>query len=430
MQKLKASGVRGIENHNERLKTSRTNPDIDYEKSHLNKDLLVKDERTYYMRIKERIEELNLSKAIRKDAVVACGFICTSDRAFFEGLSQTDKDKFFQASHDFLKERYGEKNVISSKVHYDETTPHLHCYIVPVTSDNRLSAKSIFIPKELRSLQDDYPRHMRENGFDLQRGNPDSERKHLDVEEFKIKTRREEQVRENAELEHEKTVYKRDYDETKQKKEELKAYIGRLNTEGKKVVAMEEAQEQRKARISHENKTLDSENNILRNENNTLKNENSILRNEFNRLTQELVNFTQETNSKKREINTLEHQSNVLQNDIKALISGFEQGKDLKAVLKETESFWDVLESGEISSRQEMTDIQQDIISIYEACFAKHGVDLLDSLLGSLQFQIQFQRYGRNCGWDEAEAQANLSKLIGPEAAEKLRYKERDSFGR
>ena len=81
MQKLKAGGIRGIENHNERLKTSRTNPDIDYERSHLNKDLLAKDERTYYMRIKERIEELNLSKAIRKDAVMACGFICTSDRA-------------------------------------------------------------------------------------------------------------------------------------------------------------------------------------------------------------------------------------------------------------------------------------------------------------------------------------------------------------
>jgi len=433
MQKLKASGIRGIENHNERLKTSHTNPDIDYERSHLNKDLLAKDERTYYMRIKERIEELNLSKAIRKDAVVACGFICTSDRAFFEGLSQIEKDKFFQASHGFLKERYGERNVISSKVHYDETTPHLHTYIVPVTGDGRLSAKSIFTPKELRGLQDDYPKYMRENGFDLQRGNPDSERKHLDVEEFKIKTRREEQARENAELEHEKTVYKRDYDETEQKKEELKAYIGRLNTEGKKVVAFREAQEQKKnqlnveekkivameealnlkkARITHENKTFDSENSTLRSENNILKNEKGDLQ--------------QQINTDKRECDTLERQINTYQNAIVALRRGFERGKDIMDVLNETDDFWDVLENGEIRNRQELMDFQTDIINIQTAYIAKHGMDLLDFILGSLQMK----NISHGNGWDEVEAKANLSKLIGPEAAERLQYKERNSFGR
>jgi len=386
MQKLKASGVRGIENHNERLRTSRTNPDIDYEKSHLNKDLLQKDERSYYMRIKERIEELNLSKAIRKDAVVACGFICTSDQAYFEKLSQVDKDRFFQASYDFLKERYGERNVVSSKVHYDETTPHLHCYIVPVTKDGRLSAKSIFTPKELRSLQDDYHRCMKEHGFDLQRGNLDSDRKHLDVEEFKLKTRYEK-------LNKAKEEFKHECEKLKEKKEKFEVINNRLNVEEKRIAAMEEAQEQRKTRIVQESKTLE----VLQ----------------------------QKIDTGKHEYQTLERQKNTLQNDIKALRNVFEGFKDIKDVLEETEAFWDVLESGEIRSRQ-LVDFQNDIISIQEAYLAKHGLDLLDSLLASSQAQnIKYSQ-----GWDEYEAKANLSKLIGPEAAYRLSLKQRDPFGR
>jgi len=445
MQKLKASGIRGIENHNERLKTSHTNPDIDYERSHLNKDLLPKDERTYYMRIKERIEELNLSKAIRKDAVVACGFICTSDRAFFEGLSQTEKDGFFQASHNFLKERYAERNIISSKVHYDETTPHLHVYIVPVTGDGRLSAKSIFTPKELRSLQDDYPRHMRENGFDLQRGNPDSERKHLDVEEYKVATRYEklEQIKnqlnveekdiENREeilkqrksnYESEKAEYSHERDDLKQRKGKLdsaRVYINNgekevankknyLNIEGKKVAAMEEVLNLKKARIESESKNLESKTNSLRSE---------IIGSQ-----QELVNLHQRIDSKKRECDTLERQINTYQNVIIALKNDFARFKDIKDILDETNDFWDVLENEEIRSRQELIDFQRDIICIQTACIANYGMDLLDSVLGSLQMQ----NISHSNGWDEEEAKANLSKLIGPEAAEKLRHRERDRF--
>nr|APG79827.1 putative plasmid recombination enzyme [uncultured bacterium] len=426
MQKLKAGGIRGIENHNERLKTSRTNPDIDYERSHLNKDLLAKDERTYYMRIKERIEELNLSKAIRKDAVVACGFICTSDQAYFEGLFQAEKDRFFQASHDFLKERYGERNVISSKVHYDETTPHLHCYIVPVTSDNRLSAKSIFTPKELRGLQDDYHRHMREHGFDLQRGNPDSERKHLDVEEYKIKTRYEKLNKEKEEFECEKN-------DLKQRKGKYDAYVNRLNVEEKKaenreqmlikknnflgieekkVLAMEEVQGQRKARIESESKNLVGQINTLKSEINILKHDK--------------IDLQQQINSGKRECDTLERQINTYQNVIIAFKNDFTRFKDLNDVLNETVDFWDVLERGGFWNRQEQTDCQTDIICIQTACLAKHGIDILDSILGSLQAL----RISHSNGWDEYEAKANLSKLIGPEAAEKLKYKERPTMER
>lgn len=187
MTKLKMGAMKGIENHNERSKDSRTNPDIDDKRSHLNYDLHRSDDsRTYYMRTKDRISELDLPKAIRKDAVVSVGFITTSDKAFFDGLTPEQSKKFFQASYDFLKERYGEKNVISSKVHLDERTPHMHTYIVPVTQDGRLSAKSIFTPVELKSLQTDYNRHMREHGFNLDKG--ENTRTHIEMAEYKKQT--------------------------------------------------------------------------------------------------------------------------------------------------------------------------------------------------------------------------------------------------
>ncbi|MBP2029050.1 hypothetical protein J2Z35_002888 [Acetoanaerobium pronyense] len=186
MQKLKMGSMKGIENHNERLKESKTNPDIDYSKSHQNIDFHRSDDRTYYMRVKDRIQELDLPKAVRKDAVVAVGFVATSDKAFFDNLSPEQTKKFFEVTNDFLKDRYGEKNVIASKLHLDERTPHLHTYIVPVTDDGRLSAKSVFTKQELTSLQADYHKHMNDNGFPMEKGQ--GIRQHIEMAEFKKQT--------------------------------------------------------------------------------------------------------------------------------------------------------------------------------------------------------------------------------------------------
>ena len=201
MQKYKIGTVRGIQNHNDRLKISRTNPDIDYEKSKLNKKLDNQPEdKTFYKRIHDRIKELNLPKAVRKDAVVMCSFICTSDKTFFNKLSHDQKDRFFQESYDFLKERYSERNVIAATVHYDEKTPHMHFYFVPATPDGRLSAKSIFTPTKLTQLQTEYHQHMVKAGFDLERG-ISSDKKHLSVQEFKLATKKAELEQEMQEIE-------------------------------------------------------------------------------------------------------------------------------------------------------------------------------------------------------------------------------------
>lgn len=188
MQKIKAVGVKGIQFHNQRERESKTNPDIEKAKSHLNYDLINKDNINYNEKVKNIIaENVVTDKAIRKDAVVVSSFIVTSDKEFFKGMNELEQRNFFKESYEFLSKRYGERNIVYASVHLDEKTPHMHMGIVPVTEDNRLSAKSIFTRKELINLQDDFHNHITSKGFDLERG-ISSDRKHMQTKIFKAKT--------------------------------------------------------------------------------------------------------------------------------------------------------------------------------------------------------------------------------------------------
>lgn len=188
MDKFKKEAVRGIQSHNERERESHSNPDIDYERSSANYELHDHASGNYAEAIQNRLDDLLLVKAIRKDAVRMCGLIVSSDSAFFEKLSPEETKRFFEESKVFLTEFVGAKNVISAMVHLDEKTPHMHFLHVPVTSDGRLNAKEIYTRESLKKLQTELPRHLQSRGFDLQRGveqEPGAKKKHLNTREFK-----------------------------------------------------------------------------------------------------------------------------------------------------------------------------------------------------------------------------------------------------
>ena len=86
MDKFKKEAVRGIQSHNNRERESHSNPDIDYERSGHNYDLHESASGNYAEAIQNRIDDLLLVKAVRKDAVHMCGLIVSSDSAFFEKL--------------------------------------------------------------------------------------------------------------------------------------------------------------------------------------------------------------------------------------------------------------------------------------------------------------------------------------------------------
>ena len=187
MQKFKVAAVKGIQFHNQRERDSKTNPDIDKSKTNLNYDLHNSKPIDYNQTVKTVISENVITdRAIRKDAVVMCNFVVTSDKNFFDNLTDQEQSKFFEKSYDFFKNRYGEEKIISANVHLDETTPHMHLSLVPVTENNRLSAKSLFDRKELRSIQDDFPKYIQEQGFDLKRGiDAEGKNKHIETQKFK-----------------------------------------------------------------------------------------------------------------------------------------------------------------------------------------------------------------------------------------------------
>lgn len=188
MDKFKKEAVRGIQSHNNRERESHSNPDIDYERSSHNYDLHAPTAENYAEAIQNRIDDLLLVKAVRKDAVHMCGLIVSSDSAFFEKLSPEDTKRFFEESKAFLTEFVGAENVISAMVHMDEKTPHMHFLHVPVTPENRLNANKIYTRESLKKLQTELPRHLQSRGFDLQRGveqEPGAKKRHLNTREFK-----------------------------------------------------------------------------------------------------------------------------------------------------------------------------------------------------------------------------------------------------
>jgi len=183
MMKIKGGAVGGIQSHNNREHEPKTNPDVDMSRSKDNYDLVPCE--NYQRAIKEKIADLVVSKkAVRKDAVVACNFIVTSDNETMGALGADRQRAFFEDSVKWFADRYGADRVLNATVHLDENTPHLHIGIVPITQDGKLSAKAIFTKAELTAIQTEFARDVGAR-YGLVRGVEGSERTHLSEARFK-----------------------------------------------------------------------------------------------------------------------------------------------------------------------------------------------------------------------------------------------------
>ena len=183
MMKIKSGAVGGIQSHNNREHEPKTNPDVDMSRSEDNYDLIPCD--NYKRSIKEKLSNLvESSRAVRKDAVVVCNFIVTSDNETMNALGADRQRQFFQDSVKWFSDRYGADRVLNATVHMDETTPHLHIGVMPITQDGRLSAKAIFTKTEMKAIQTEFARDVGEK-YGLERGVEGSERTHLSEARFK-----------------------------------------------------------------------------------------------------------------------------------------------------------------------------------------------------------------------------------------------------
>ena len=185
MEKYHKQDVAPIEKENERDENyEASNTQIDTERTRNNYRFTPYLGKTYTEFISGRIKELGLSP--RKDAVVMNSFVLGSDKQFFDGLSKVEQYNFFSDCYKFFANRYGEENVIAAVVHNDETTPHMHLNLMPVTKDGRLCSKQLFDKPQLQQLQTDFYEAVGKR-WGLQRGKEGSQKKHLSTAEFKAK---------------------------------------------------------------------------------------------------------------------------------------------------------------------------------------------------------------------------------------------------
>jgi len=201
IQKFTRSGAKGIEIHDQReRKVSHSNKDIDFNKSESNYDLINSEKINYLSKIDEKINKLELKKAVRKDAIVMCQCLVTSDNEYFKRISKEKQEEYFKKSLEFIEKKYGKENIVSATVHLDEKTPHMHINFVPITQDKRLSAKDLFKRNDLVKLHDQFYKEVGKD-FGLERGkNSETFVKHLETEDLKIQTKLNEFDKSNKEL--------------------------------------------------------------------------------------------------------------------------------------------------------------------------------------------------------------------------------------
>ncbi len=167
--KYKGPEISNIEAHNERTKEKyASNPDVDTSKSHLNFHL-VEPQGKYRAIAEQQIKDAGCRT--RTDSVRLVEALVTATPEFFKGKKKDEIKAYFQEALDFIKKHQRPETIISATVHMDEKTPHMHLCFVPLTEDNRLSAKEIVgNKKKLTEWQDRFWEHMVRKYPDLERG--------------------------------------------------------------------------------------------------------------------------------------------------------------------------------------------------------------------------------------------------------------------
>ena len=183
--KHKGGASKALSAHHERTKEEyASNPDVDKSRTVQNYHLIA-PRWSYGQEIQHRVSMAGCR--VRRDSVKFVETLITTSPEFAKA-HEAEMPEYFERALGFLKERVGEENIFSAVVHMDEKTPHLHLCFVPLTKDNRLSAKEILgNKKRMIQWQDDFYACMSERWPELERGAPavETKRKHLTPQWYK-----------------------------------------------------------------------------------------------------------------------------------------------------------------------------------------------------------------------------------------------------
>lgn len=165
LMKSNRGATGGLTRHYERFKDDKGdyikfgNQEIDINKTNLNYNLA--DDKNQLEFIKKRTSEVRCLN--RKDVNIMATWVVTLPEKI---KTPEDQDLFFNESYKFLEEKYGKENVISSYVHIDESTPHMHFSFIPIVYDKKrkdykVSAKECITRNDLKRFHPELEEHMK-----------------------------------------------------------------------------------------------------------------------------------------------------------------------------------------------------------------------------------------------------------------------------
>lgn len=185
-QKNYMKDVKGKEMEQER-KGKISNEDIDLDRTKNNVEL-VESEKNLYQRVKDRVDHLKENGSrVQKNSVVMYSNILTVPEAQANIWGEKKTDDYFKACYEFFCEEFGKENVVSAKIHKDETTPHMHLHFVPVNKENgKLQARVSMNKAKINYIHDELPKFLRQRGFEVERASGKTKDKNIeDIHEFK-----------------------------------------------------------------------------------------------------------------------------------------------------------------------------------------------------------------------------------------------------
>ena len=160
------------------------NQDIDTKKTKQNYNLAPEHNQLDF--IHQRLSEVYCMN--RKDVNIMCSWVVTAP----EDLNPEQEKQFFQETYSFLEKKYGRENVVSSYVHKDEKTPHMHFCFMPVVTDlkrgQKISAFECVKRKDLEQFHEELQCCLKVKGISCSIINEATKEGNKSIKELKQRT--------------------------------------------------------------------------------------------------------------------------------------------------------------------------------------------------------------------------------------------------
>ena len=175
----------------------------DASRSYLNKEMIAYPDgiKNRTSAIQHRLDNAKLKRKIGTNQVRAIRIMLSGTHETMKTIEKNRQlDHWCDDNLKWLKETFGEENLVSAVLHMDEKTPHIHATIVPIVTgerrkandsqtykkknlnNNRLCADDIMARNKLKHCQNTYATAMAKYG--LRRGIEGSEAKHISTAEY------------------------------------------------------------------------------------------------------------------------------------------------------------------------------------------------------------------------------------------------------